>query len=352
MKNRNQEIIEKLQDNKSDLAGRITVLHFEKHPELEKRYGITGRKKCYEDAIFHLDYLIEALRMNSEKLFIHYLEWAFYMLEARNVPLNDLVDNAGFIKKAIREHFPIDDMDKALEFIDAGITHLENLKPSEETHLVPENPLLDEAREYMELLLKGKRRQAGEIIDELVKKDTPIPDIYEHIFQATQYEVGVLWQRNIITVAHEHYCTAATQLIMSRLYPQIFSNKKKGFKMVACSVTSELHEIGIRMISDFFEMDGWDTYYMGSNMPDNHLIEALRENEANLLAISVTLPIHLNKAKELIRKIKEMDEFRLLTIMAGGYPFRMIPDLYKKIGADTTAATARQAIEAANRLVN
>src|SRR5690606_1855997 len=116
---------------------------------------------------------------------------------------------------------------------------------------------------------------------------------YQHIFQPSQYEVGRLWQCNKITVAHEHYCTAATQLIMSGLYSYIFSADRIGKTLVACSISGELHELGIRMVTDFFEMDGWDTYYLGASMPDRQLIEALIEHNADVLAISVTLPTHV-----------------------------------------------------------
>ena len=38
-------------------------------------------------------------------------------------------------------------------------------------------------------------------------------------FEPVQHEIGRLWQINHISVAHEHYCTSVTQMIMSELYP-------------------------------------------------------------------------------------------------------------------------------------
>ena len=351
MKTVEPTIVDKLQKDKRELAGRITELHFSRNPGLEKKYGEKGRERCYEDAVFHLNYLIEAVRFESKELFNHYLEWAWNMLEARDIPLDDLVSNLGFIEQVISEKYSSSEIESVLHILETGIEHIKNLEPKAETYILPENPLHEEAGEYLSLLLEAKRDKAAELIDELVQKNIPVDQIYENIFQATQYEVGVLWQQNKINVANEHYCTAATQLIMSRLYPLIFSNKKNGLKLVACSVSRELHELGIRMVADFFEMDGWDTYYMGSNMPDAHLIQALRENEANLLAISVTLPMHIGKVKELIRNIREMDEFSHLKIMAGGYPFGIVPELSKSIGADATAKNARQAVLKANSML-
>jgi len=340
-----------LESNREKLAEEITDLHFKSNPGLETRYGEKGRDYCYEDALYHLNYLIESLRVESPDMFNHYLEWAWHMLKARDIPKEDLLHNLDYMQETIKQVLENADMEISIKYIRNGKHYLANLKPADKHHLNPGQPLYEEANEYLDLLLDSKRQQAGELIDELVKRDVPVKDIYEHIFQATQYEVGALWQRNEITVAHEHYCTAATQLIMSRLYPLIFSTPKKGHRMVACSVSSELHEIGIRMVADFFEMDGWDTYYMGSNMPDNHLIQSIKEHRAQLLAISVTLPIHIQKVTSLIEKIRNMPDMDDLKIMAGGYPFSIIPDLQNRMGADATAPNARKAIETANQLV-
>ena len=348
----NQQFIRQLTERKGELAVKITDLHFKSHPELDKKYGDKGREKCREDAIYHLNYLIEALQVESQELFNHYLEWAYNMLDARNIPIDDLEHNIRSIKDVISGEFSANSADMAVTILESGVQHLENLEPQEETFLIPENPLVEEAQQYLNHLLSGKRDNASNVIDQLVEKGVSVTEIYEHIFQATQYEVGVLWQRNKITVAHEHYCTAATQLIMSRLYPIIFSGKKNGLKLIACSVASELHEIGIRMVSDFFEMDGWDTYYMGSNMPEDQLLQSLREHDANLLAISVTLPIHISRVESIIRNVRENPDFRNLKIMAGGYPFGIVPGLTEKVGADATALNAHLAISKANAMMN
>lgn len=343
--------IQQLDENKHLLAEYVTDIQFSQHPELEERYGEEGRQHCYKDAIYHLDYLVQAMKVESRAMFTHYLEWAFRMLDAREIPKRDLMNQLTFMKEAVQSKLSPDSHKLIEEYLDAGVEHLRNLDMAVEQHLNPENPLYEEASEYLELLLSGKRRQAAELIDELVKSGVEVINIYEHIFQAVQYEVGALWQRNEITVAHEHYCTAATQLIMSRLYPLIFSGNKKGNRLVACSVSNELHEIGIRMVSDFFEMDGWDTYYLGSNMPDTHLLQSVREHEAHVLAISVTLPIHIDKVQKLIQRVKEKPEFEHLKIMVGGYPFTIIPDLCERLGANATAENARQAVATANELV-
>ncbi len=342
---------ESISVNKEALAERMTELHFERHPEIIERYGAEGKEKCFEDAIYHLEYLQEAVKVESKTLFNNYLDWAKIMLKERDIPENDLVDNMVFLKQAVDEILAEDEAVLLHGYIDEGLVLLRNAAENHQTFLNDGDPLVEEARQYLDFLLAGNRKKAVELIDNLVADGITIKDIYEYIFQNSQYEVGYLWQTNQITVAHEHYCTAATQLIMSRLYPQIFSTEKSGHHLVSCSVADELHEIGIRMVTDFFEMDGWDTFYMGANMPVRQLIDAIKEYKSDLLALSVTMPLHLSKAERLIDAVRQDKEIQNIKILTGGYPFRIEPNLWQKIGADGSASTAKEAIQIANTLI-
>jgi methylmalonyl-CoA mutase cobalamin-binding domain/chain len=164
-----------------------------------------------------------------------------------------------------------------------------------------------------------------------------------------QYEIGRLWQMNQISVAQEHYCSAATQLIMSQLYPYIFKTEKIGRRLVAACVGEELHEIGIRMVADFFEMEGWDTYYLGANTPTQSILRTIQEKEIDVLGLSTTMPFHVNILKDLIEKVRLCPEGEKIKIMVGGYPFQVSPDLGKKLKADDYARNAQDAIEIAKK---
>lgn len=343
-------VYEILTEQKLPLANLLTKMHFEQNPGLLARYGDEGKEKCLQDAAYHLFYLAEAVKAESKELFSSYIEWAASMLQSRKVPKGVLTDNLHFMNQACGVLLPAAAHQVISGYIKNAVSRLKNINPLPETYLTNDNPLLPYAKKYLSCLLQGKREMARGVIDELVKNKQSIHDIYEYIFEATQYEVGLLWQTNKITVAHEHYCTAATQMIMSSLYPYIFNTKRKNVMMVACSITGDVHEIGIRMVSDLFELAGWDTYYMGSGMPDTDILSALKEQKANVLALSVTMPYYVNKASNLIKKIRTDKDLAKLKIIVGGYAFH-VPGLWKQTGADNMAKTARHAIDIANKMI-
>jgi methylmalonyl-CoA mutase cobalamin-binding domain/chain len=171
------------------------------------------------------------------------------------------------------------------------------------------------------------------------------------VLQCAQREIGRLWQTNQISVAEEHYCTAVTQLIISQLYPRIFATERKGRRLVATCVADELHELGMRMVADFFEMEGWDTFYLGANTPTSNVVQSVVKHEADVLGVSATIPFHVSDVADLIDAIRAHDASRDVKILVGGYPFNIDPDLWQQVGADIYAQDAEQAVTAANRIV-
>ena len=182
------------------------------------------------------------------------------------------------------------EMDEVLRpYVAAGLRALASAQPEPACFLDSGEPLAELTRQYMDMLLKGNRQAASRLILDAVEAGANIRDIYLHVFQQSQYEIGRLWQTNQISVAQEHLFTAGTQLIMSQLYSHVFASKKNGRTLVAACVGGDLHEIGCRMVADFFEMEGWDTFYFGANTPTPSIIEAVQEHRAELLAVSATM---------------------------------------------------------------
>jgi methanogenic corrinoid protein MtbC1 len=225
-------------------------------------------------------------------------------------------------------------------------------RPAEVRFHSDDSPLTGLATQYLDTLLRGERHTASRLILDAVEEGKSIREIYLHVFQPCQYEIGRLWETNQISVAEEHYVTAATQLIMSQLYPRIFSTQKTGRRLVATCVSGELHEIGVRMVADFFEMEGWDAYYLGANTPTKGILKTLKSREADILAISATITFNLEAMKEMIMEVRSTDMGKEVKILAGGRPFNLAEDLWQKVGADAYAPHAQSALSIAEQLLS
>jgi MerR family transcriptional regulator, light-induced transcriptional regulator len=340
-----------LDTQRSLLAEMIMTRYYKQVPESKGNTDAYYRAKSLQDVNYHLAFLAEAITISTPSLFTDYVAWAKVLLHNIGLPPEDFRISLECMRDVLREALPAETRALAVEYIQAGLVRL----PQFPTHITPfivaQAPLGILAQLYLAALLRADRRQAHRLILDAVQAGTKIKDLYLHVFQRAQRELGRLWQINQISVAQEHYCTAATQLIMSELYPYIFATQVREHKMVATCVGDELHEIGVRMVADFFEMEGWDTLYLGANMPAPSVVRAVIEHKADILGISATMTFHVGAVAKLIETVRANPACQHVKILVGGYPFIIADQLWQQVGADGFAVDAQEAITVAQRLL-
>jgi len=339
-----------IQQQLRELAESISACVAARIPLSPAAPGSNGYVHAARDPRVHLTYLIDALSVDAPALFVDYIRWGKVLYAGLQLPEGELSVTLECIGDLLQQHLPPAQGALVHGYVAAALAALP-AAPSEVPSFLIEVPPFDAlAAQYLTALLKGERDTAMRLILSAEQNGTPIKDLYLHVFQPVLREVGRLWQMHQISVAQEHYVTAATQLIMTLLSPAILATPKKGLRLVAVCVSNELHEVGARMVADFFEMAGWDTYYLGANTPAESVISAMIQTEADLLVISATLPTHVSAVAELIRQVRASAVKEAL-ILVGGYPFNTVPDLWERIGADGTAPDAEAAVDLAEHLV-
>jgi len=342
----------RLKELKATLPDLLLKKQFEIQPELKTRYGQREIGLYLEDTRYHLSYLSESIATNEPVFFNEYLAWAKAFFANLDVSDEEIILNLELLRDELQKELTTEMFEIASSYITKGIEYYNNYDPNIPTYIKEDNPLANVAKEYLDFLVEGNKHPAQNLILEAVKRGTSIKDIYLNVFQVTQRETGRLWQRSEISVAQEHYITAATQLIMSRLYPYLFtSTTPKRNKIVISCIAGELHEMGARMVADLFELEGWDTYFYGANTPQSALLGALKQHKPEVAALSVTMTFNLITLSEIVQKIKSDPETKDIKVLVGGYPFTISDTLGIKMGADGCGTDALKAIKVATELV-
>lgn len=348
------------QNSTRSLAERLTALapliaerHLQAHPDLAVRYGERGRRHCLADAAYHLSFLAEAAVHDSPPLFVDYIAWARTMLEARGVPRSDLTSQVREISDVVARALAPAEAEQVGAILDAALERLECEESEPASHIQTGAPHARLAQDYLDTLLAGGRHEAGRMIMASAGDGVSVRDLYLHVFQPVQREIGRLWQLARISVDEEHYATAATQMVISQLYPRLFAAAapRIGRTMVMTCVQGELHEMGARMVADFFEMAGWDTVYLGANMPVSGVLHALEKHDAELLGVSATIPSHMSAIVEILEAVRGSALSGRVRTLVGGYPFANLHDLRRGIAADAFASDAEEALVVTNRML-
>lgn len=345
------------QEREGRLAQKVFDQQFQVDEKLHQEYDERRKKLMLNDIFYNLKCLNTAIKHDADMIFIDYARWIYQLLVNRMPDLPEervkehMVTHYRILKEFLKEELPEEEGIKAAY-------HLENaIKATEEASSVAfsserfeEGKLADLKNQYLEALLKSDRNRAEKLIKDSINEEVPLEEIYIHVLQETMYQVGKLWHEGKITVDKEHYATAVTQGIMAQMYSIIFATPRKGFNMLACCVGNELHEMGIRMLSDLFELNGWDSIYLGAAVPTDSILNAVEEHKPHLVALSVTMPHHLDTCHEIVKALKGSFHQGNIKIAVGGRAFQLAPELYKNWDLDIFTPDGRELIQWVNEI--
>ncbi|SHH78322.1 cobalamin B12-binding domain-containing protein [Clostridium grantii] len=227
-----------------------------------------------------------------------------------------------------------------------------DVNPIEEKKLsIKESPfevvLKDKKNMLFSYLIEGDYKSSLELVKEIIHDKESLSNIYTKIIKEAMYDVGKAWEMGEISISQEHLATSVISRIMANIYMDYFilTEITKG-KIIVTTATNEYHELGIRIVADLLELDGWDVIYLGSNIPKEDLVKTILKERPSFLVISVTMAFNISKAKEIIDEIKGNDDLRKLKILAGGQAFNYF-DNKSKIGADKISLSVSETLDTA-----
>lgn len=201
------------------------------------------------------------------------------------------------------------------------------------------------AEAYLEALRAGDKRAAFRLLDDALDRGEELSTLYLEVVQPAMREIGRLWQDNVLTVAEEHLATAITESAMNRMFERVFVWRDvRTPKLLAACASEERHQLGLRMLCDLLEMEGWETTYLGASVPIESLVALVQTREPDAVAISATIAPHLPRVRDAIRAIRAAPLPRQPLIVVGGRAFHGDLGLAHRIGADLTAMDAASAV--------
>jgi methanogenic corrinoid protein MtbC1 len=335
------------------IAKKVFDKQFSMDPLMNNEYDLRRKKLMFDDILFNLEWLNTAILLDEANIFVDYSIWIYQLLcnlmkdLSRERIKDQMVVHYRLLADALQDTLPADQAEKAKQLLDRAITTTEKeaVRFTDSNRFISGNFVADK-RIYLDFLLNNNNRGAMHYIGQKVKSGVDLSAIYIEIIQEVMYEVGNLWHQNKMTVDKEHYCTAVTQGVLSQFYPTIFSSPRIGKKVLACCVGTELHEMGVRMLVDIFEYNGWDSIYLGAAVPKPAILHAIQENQPDLVALSVTMPHHLPQCLDTATEIRV--RFPDIKIAVGGRAFQIADQMWKKWNVDISTDNAVQLVQWAN----
>jgi hypothetical protein len=240
---------------------------YAERPALLERYGEAGRAKYRQDVLFNVAALAGALDASDCAIFLRYVAWLKIVLVTRGVALEDVASSLRCMTIALGEDLGANHS-IAASFLNQALEQLDSMPTSVPSSLETSSAETAVAQSALEALLRLDSSAARETFKRAVAEGMTLVRIYSGVLPPLMREIGRLWQMNTISVALEHYCSAAVQSILAGFYGSMFATAPPAQRslLVAC-VEGEQHELGARTVADVFQLNGWKTIFLGANLP-------------------------------------------------------------------------------------
>jgi methanogenic corrinoid protein MtbC1 len=238
--------------------------------------------------------------------------------------------------------------DVIVGYLDIALRHLPEY-PDEPAPVVVSESRGPLVKQYVEKIIALDAEGAARLIESQATDAHSVVDLYLSVLQPAQREIGRLWQVNAISVAAEHYATATTQKILNRLSHAVPPRGKHNARFAGLCPAGEHHCLGLQMVCDLSQLDGWETYFIGANTPTNSAIQLLKQLQPTVVGVSMATLMALHNTRALITQVKEA--LPDVVVLAGGYAASLGKDLWKTFGADAYAADGESALGTLNQIL-
>lgn len=145
--------------------------------------------------------------------------------------------------------------------------------------------------------------------------------------------VGQKFEKNEYFLSELIMAGEMTKQLLDILKPHIEKGgvKPKG-RIVIGTVEGDIHDIGKNIVIMFLQSRGFDVVDLGVDVPVDKFIDAVREYEPQILAMSALMTLTAPVMGEVIKRLREVSLRSKVKVIIGGAP--TTPEFGESIGAD------------------
>ena len=157
-------------------------------------------------------------------------------------------------------------------------------------------------------------------------------DFFDKILKQVMHKIGDDWANNRISIATEHVASNIAQTLVKIIMDTVsrIANKKK---ILICVPVGEEHHLGCDVLETYLSIKGFKVFNMSTSIPTDSILNFIKNNDPDIVLVSITLEENLLAGQRLVKKIREKNK---IPILVGGYALqsKKIPKFEGKIIID------------------
>ena len=200
-----------------------------------------------------------------------------------------------------------------------------------------------------EAILKGNAPLAKSSVQEALAASKTPQDIVDESMIPAMEAIGIEFEAGRAFVPNLLLSARAMKAALDILQPLMMAENTTNYGTVVIgTVKGDLHDIGKNLVASMLEGRGFKVINLGADVSKERFVEAARENNADIVAMSALLTTTMDYMKEAVDAVRESG--LNVKIMIGGAPISAA--FAEKIGADGFSSNANEAVTVAKRLLN
>jgi 5-methyltetrahydrofolate--homocysteine methyltransferase len=202
-----------------------------------------------------------------------------------------------------------------------------------------------------EAVIVGNANAAKELTEKALAENIPAKTILDDALIPGMMVVGEKFKNNEYYVPEVLIAARAMYAALDLLRPILSQSDIEPIGTVVIgTVKGDLHDIGKNLVRMMLEGGGFRVIDLGVDVAPEKFIEAIKEHNAQILAMSALLTTTMPSMKVTIDALKEAGLRDKVKVMVGGAP--VTQQWADEIGADGYAPDAASAVDKAKELIS
>jgi len=162
-------------------------------------------------------------------------------------------------------------------------------------------------------------------------------------------EVGKRFECNEYFVPELLIAARAMKMSLELITPRLLERGlERAGRVVIGTVQGDLHDIGKNLVASMLEGGGFEVIDLGVDVPAEKFVEAVREKDGTILALSALLTTTMTMMRSVIEALQRAGLREKTKVMVGGAPITQ--QFADDIGADGYSDNASAAVALARKL--
>ncbi|MBD3275952.1 MAG: helix-turn-helix domain-containing protein [Candidatus Marinimicrobia bacterium] len=175
--------------------------------------------------------------------------------------------------------------------------------------------------EVLEMALNRERDMIQQILNGLYLGQYELHAIYDRLLTPVLYEIGRLWEEEKISVIEEHIGSQTIRDGIIRLQGGITIPSKKIGSALCVTLSTELHDIALKMVDHILEEKGFNILFSGQLTPMYNVDKVLAKFDVDRVYLSSTYNQDTNMAQFELNYLLDQCESHNVDLYIGGNGF-------------------------------